>query len=558
MKKLKLLILLFFICTLSVSAISDASAQPTRPTVERIILFLQQHPLVIQSGTQILDVTIQGEALIINLSASFLPTGTYDAALFYQLEQDMDLALQVTRFYMLTFKIEGLSLETWGRPLPDLPLSEPEPLQRETISTGPLSGYKIALNPGHGRYWNEIYTDWRWQRGLYFDIREDLVNADIIRLVTWALTNHGASVIDVREQDTLARTGESGLPAWQEAARHFAIYNQLPESVWNGAISPYDTNYNDDIRARPYTANYYDADLMISLHNNGYDGTLTGTETYYDISGDYTNPAQNLLLAQAVHNSIIATIRNKYDSNWVNRGIKASDAGYGEIHYTAMPSILLELAFMDRQVPDNTYLKDQRFRVFVAEAIVDGICNYLGASCGDIPISSPTIIETPTLFPAPAAELCESQWLTFTNQRSQMAALTPNVTSIQDGTRSATWQGAIPYDGYYRLHAFIPAHAPIDWTCSRMVIAENTSNAHYQVTHAYGTSGTTVDQSLSSDEWSDLGVYYFHKAGGFQVKLLNATGETENSRLVMASAIKVQLVGMNPPQFVYYFPLTFK
>lgn len=557
MKKLKVLILLIIICTLSVSAISGASAQPTRPNVETIKLFLQQHPLVIQTNTQILDVTIQGEALIINLSASFLPDGSYDAALFQQLEQDMDHALQVTQFYMLTFKIEGLSLEAWGRPLPELPSPEPGPLQREAILTGPLSGFRIALNPGHGRYWSDIYEDWRWQRVLFYDIREDLVNAEIMRLVTWGLTNHGATVIDVREQDPVARIGESGLQAWQEAAREFAIYNGLPEAIWNGGISNPSTYY-DDIMARPYTANYYDADLMISLHNNGYNGTLTGTETYYDISGDYTNPAQNLLLAQAVHNSIIATIRNKYDSNWVNRGIKASDAGYGEIHYTAMPSILLELAFMDRQVPDNTYLKDQRFRVFVAEAIVDGICNYLGASCGDIPISSPTIIETPTLFPAPTAELCESQWLTFTNQRSQMAALTTNVTSVQNGTRSATWQGAIPYDGYYRLQAFIPAHAPIDWPCSRMVIAESTSNAHYQVTHAYGTSGTTVDQSLSSDEWSDLGVFYFHKAGGFQVRLLNATGEAENSRLVMASAIKVQLVGMNPPQFVYYFPLTLK
>ena len=46
--------------------------------------------------------------------------------------------------------------------------------------------------------------------------------------------------------------------------------------------------------------------------------------------------------------------------------------------------------------------------------------------------------------------------------------------------------------------------------------------------------------------------------GGFQVRLLNSTGEAEYSRLVMASAIKVQLVGMNPPQFAYYFPLTFK
>ena len=278
MKKVHTKLSIRIICGLSLlgllfGGIRISSAQPTRPNAEDVRTYLSTHPLVIQSDTRILAVYTQGEALVIDLSREILPNSAYDAMVFQQLEADLDRDLAVNQYYMVTFKVEGLSLETWGRPLPDFePIQFDEPTERG--ASGPLSGYRIALNAGHGRYWNEVAGEWRWQRVLFWGIREDLINADIIRLVSWSLINHGATVIDEREQDINARIGESGLAAWQEAARHFAIYEGMPSSVWNGAVPPYDTNYNDDIRARPYIANYFDADLMISLHNNGWDGSL--------------------------------------------------------------------------------------------------------------------------------------------------------------------------------------------------------------------------------------------------------------------------------------------
>ena len=256
-----------------------------------------------------------------------------------------------------------------------------------------------------------------------------------------------------------------------------------------------------------------------------------------------------------MHNSLISTIRSKYYSGWVNRGIKASDGDYGEIHYTAMPSILIELAFMDRQNPDNTALQNSGFRVFVAEAIVDGICSYLGVNCGDIPISSPRYLEAPTFSPLVSGDVCTSGWQTFTNQRGQTAALTPNVITGLTASQSAEWESFIPYDGMYHVEAFIPAYDELVWTCPPLALDSATGNAHYRVSHAFGTSSAWADQSLASDAWVDLGVFYFKKAEGATISLDNLTLEGPQTRWVAFSAMRLNLVGFGTPEFSVYIPL---
>jgi len=553
---IKLLISILLVAQLG-GVIPLAQAQSSYPDSNTIQVFLENHPLLLSTGTQVRQVLIQGEALVIDLSVEFLPGGEYDDEIFSRLQFDLDQALDINSYYMTTFKIEGLSLEDWGRPLPDIGSFDWLPPLRENTITGPLSGYKIALNPGHGIYLNETYG-WIWQRGVYYTIREDIVNAEIVHLLTFALTNLGATVIDIREQDKNAHIGSSGLQTWYEAARHFAQYEGLPSSVWNGAIAPWNTNYNDDIRARPYIANYYDADLLINFHNNGYDGTFSGTETYYDTSGDYSVPALSGALATAVHNSIISTIRSKYNAAWVNRGIKTSDGNYGEIHYATMPSILLELAFMDKLSPDNTALKDSRFRVFAVEAIVDGICNYLGKNCGDVPITRTQYLETPTLTPDFNGDMCSSGWASYTNQRAQSAYLTPNVIGPISGTHAATWETYIPLDGLYHIEALIPSHDPLRWTCPEMTLETDSANAVYHIQHKFGTTTINVDQSSIANDWLDLGVYYFKTAAdGLSVTLTNATGEPLNTSSVSFSALRLNLVGTIPPVFIQYFPLGF-
>jgi N-acetylmuramoyl-L-alanine amidase len=250
---------------------------------------------------------------------------------------------------------------------------------------------RIALSPGHGLYWNETYAAWYWQRLEWFGIREDTLNSEIMRYVQKALLNQGATVIQLRQMDPYAGYGVSGFPKWYEGSRQYAISLGLPSSIYDGGS----TNYNSDIRARPYMANYYDADILISLHNNGYEyATLTGTETYYDND----NHAGSPVLAQYVHNKIINTIRSRYDPDWTNRGYKISFDAYGEINYAEMPAILIELAFMDRYDPDNLYLHDENFKILAAEAIVGGICDFRGVYCPNISIT-PSDLDNHYYFP---------------------------------------------------------------------------------------------------------------------------------------------------------------
>jgi len=541
MKKLTRVLLCLIVLTLIVSPDSAGITQASLPEPDQIKEYLNTHPLIVEAGGQVLDINIMGEALVINLSEAVLPGRRYDEALFTQLHTDLDSAFNINQWFMTTFKVEGELLEAWGRPEPDFS-SQPDLDEiRELPGDGPLSGVRIALSPGHGIYWNETYSQWRYQRLEFNGIREDTLNAEIMRYVSAGLLNQGATVIKTREPDLSARTGVSFYPAWHESSRQYAIAQGLPSYIWEGGS----TNYNSDIRSRPYTANYFGADILISLHNNGWNGTLSGTETYYDTDNHPGSPA----LAKAVHKSIISAIRNEYDSSWIDRGIKPSDSAYGEINYARMPAILIELAFMDKVYPDNAYLHDETFKLLAANAITEGICAYLGVTCEDAAITLPVVLETPTLTPAFGDGICDSGWYRYPNQRGHYAYLALNANSTEQSTHRASWQPNLPVSGEYRLEAFIPAHNAINWDCPERTIQSDTIRAGYEILHANGTSFQTVNQAAYRNAWVDLGIFHFNEETQAAVRLSDVTGETNQSTTLSASAMRFTLVGNAGTQF---------
>ena len=384
MKKSFRLILNALLLLFILSAPKFGQSQSIVPLESEITSFLNQHPLLTENLASVLEVYSLGEALVIDLSQEILPNGEYEEEIFTNLLADLDKIFDINLRFMTTFKIEGQTLDRWGQPMPNFEDFLPPPTILDGTRSGPLAGVRIALSPGHGLYWNETYNDWFWQRSDWWGIREDTLNSEIMRYVQIALRNQGATVIQLRQMDPYAGYGVSGYPKWWEGSRQYAISLELPAAIFDGS----NTNYNSDIRARPYMANYYDADIFISLHNNGYDyATLTGTETYYDTDNHAGSPA----LAAYVHNKIINTIRSRYDPDWWSRGIKGVDGIYGEINYAEMPAILIELAFMDTYYPDNTYLHDEAFKILSAEAIVGGICDFRGVTCPNISVIPPEL-----------------------------------------------------------------------------------------------------------------------------------------------------------------------
>ena len=155
-----------------------------------------------------------------------------------------------------------------------------------------LSGRRVAISPGHGYYFTG--SSWGLQRPLLQGIVEDFVNHDFVTILNHLLGADGADVRSTRNLDRNAGNGESGFPKWQEAARYHVKALGADPAVWNESGF---THLEQDIRCRPRYANAIEAELLVSIHNNG--GGGTGTETLYDTGNAFA--AQNKRLADVLH-----------------------------------------------------------------------------------------------------------------------------------------------------------------------------------------------------------------------------------------------------------------
>jgi hypothetical protein len=108
---------------------------------------------------------------------------------------------------------------------------------------------------------------------------------------------------------------------------------------------------------------------LIRFHTNGAGGT--GTETFTSaLRPEFEN------VRSSVHDEVINDIRQGYYAGWVDRGKKYRGP------YEEPPNFLFELAFHDRAYPDNTFLKDPKFRQLCARAIFQGFVKYFANKDG--------------------------------------------------------------------------------------------------------------------------------------------------------------------------------
>ncbi|HEX2998775.1 MAG TPA: N-acetylmuramoyl-L-alanine amidase, partial [Armatimonadota bacterium] len=122
---------------------------------------------------------------------------------------------------------------------------------------------------------------------------------------------------------------------------------------------------------RPLAANYWHADLMISLHNNI--GVGSGTLTLYDTANGFRDESRRL--ANLLQDNVVQTIRGELTSRWRSQGVIGSEARYGENHWTQMPSALVEIGFIDHPW-DRRWIGSIEFREVVGKAIAKAVCEY--------------------------------------------------------------------------------------------------------------------------------------------------------------------------------------
>jgi N-acetylmuramoyl-L-alanine amidase len=120
---------------------------------------------------------------------------------------------------------------------------------------------------------------------------------------------------------------------------------------------------SSETRDRPNFANKLDADLFISIHANTFaDPTVTGTETFY-----YHD--HSLGLANIIHRHVAKA------TGFRDRGV--SQENFFVLRDTTMPAALLEIGYLTNPADEQVMLTEE-FQQSVAEAIVDGIKEYLG------------------------------------------------------------------------------------------------------------------------------------------------------------------------------------
>jgi uncharacterized lipoprotein YddW (UPF0748 family) len=173
----------------------------------------------------------------------------------------------------------------------------------------------------------------------------------------------------------------SNRPRWEEAAKYWVMYQGAPEEVYTD-----DEGDTNDVIARPRYAEWEAAKgepgegenaVYISWHTNGYNGTLTGTESYIHSTEPTPGSAE---LQDWVHAELISDLRAAWDPDWVNRGQKS--ANFGEVReLSTMPGLLLEVAFHDSP-SDADALREPQFRQIAARAVYQGIVKYQAQRLG--------------------------------------------------------------------------------------------------------------------------------------------------------------------------------
>lgn len=265
-----------------------------------------------------------------------------------------------------------------------------------SASTGArIASRRVVVSAGHGWYRDEASNRWALQRPYLFGIVEDFVNADMAMQAASQVQARGMDVASARYPSRTGQLGESGNPRWQEAALYYIRSTSAPSSVWNAAARAYDS----DILSRPLYANWLGADLLLSIHNNA--GGGTGTEVWFDTSNGQRVASERL--ARLVEQRLVNTIRTQYSASWRSRGLKSCNGCKGENRVATRPAVIVEVAFMDMQTPDNNALRDTTFHRIVAGGLADALQEYFNGSVPTpTPSPSPTPVPTPTPTPRPS------------------------------------------------------------------------------------------------------------------------------------------------------------
>ena len=239
----------------------------------------------------------------------------------------------------------------------------------------------LARNKWAGNYW--LGADGRMSTNSWVDNNRYYVGAD------------GAWVKDASRDKNIKRAifldpghGGSDSGAVENGVREkdltLSVYNKVSSRLASlGYIVLTSRNTDKDVGlvSRADQANKSNADMFLSIHfNAGGRGTAYGIETYYykheqgyepEINKDNHNSPERIEKSRKLANKIQQNLL--YKTGAYDRGVRR--ASFAVLRETSIPSILVELGFIDNQEEVNK-IKTNEYQEKLADGIVDGIVEY--------------------------------------------------------------------------------------------------------------------------------------------------------------------------------------
>lgn len=312
------------------------------------------------------------------------------------------------------------------------------------------SGTKICLDPGHGG------SD---PGAVGYGLQEKTVNLDVSNRAYSLFVLEGATTYRTRSTDVFV-----------------------------------------SLSGRTTYANNNGVHRFISMHNNAFNGTARGTETFCHTSLGTSADLRNKVNAEIVQH--IGTI---------NRGVKT--ATFYVLAYTNMPAILSESAFIDNYY-DNLILANASKRQEIARAHLHGTQSHYGITPHD-PTSDIIVDNKHSAFYASGTWATGSYGAPYNGDYRWRATQ-----AISDRAR---WTPNVPASGSWKVYAW--------WTDG----ANRSASAPYQITHSGGTATVNVNQQANGGKWNLLGTWNFGTGTGYPTYLSCWTG---SGYVVIADAIK--------------------
>lgn len=248
------------------------------------------------------------------------------------------------------------------------------------------------------------------------------------------------------------------------------------------------TNVTVSLTARSTDANNWGAARFLSIHQNAFNSSANGTETFSFSSTGTGASLRNIVQSEAIQ-----------AWNRVNRGNKT--ANFSVLRNTNMPAILTEMAFIDAPV-DHPFcasnVECQKYALHMLYAVQQhyGLAEFN-------PSTAPTVV---TVDNTSSGFSSSTSWFPSTSVSGYLGS-NYHARATQSISDTAKYSVTLPSSGTYKVEA--------RWTTG----SNRATSTPYVITHNGGNTTVNVNQQANNGTWMNLGNYSFNSGTAQRVQI---------------------------------------